>query len=220
MKPKFDLTGKRFGKLVAVSPAPSRRMPNGGLRTMWNCICDCGEPSVSSSHDMRRGKTKSCGCGQAPVVHGGSFHPLYDIWSGIIGRCENPNCENFRIYGALGVTVCARWKNDFWAFVADIGERPSPKHSVDRINTFGNYEPSNCRWATNQQQSNNRRYNVRVSRGGVTMTAAQWARHFGITQTSLWKRASKAGGDYEMALDFYAQKSRSLSCLKAVTGNQ
>lgn len=214
------IKGQRFGHLVTVSQAPARVLPKGSRMTMWNCLCDCGKETTVWAHDVRRNKTRSCGCGKTHFKHGGSFHPLYDIWSGIIGRCANPNCENYANYGALGVTVCERWKTSLWAFISDIGPRPSLLHSVDRINTFGNYEPSNCRWATNQEQSNNRRYNVRVSRDGVTMTAAQWARHFGITQTSLWQRANKAGGDYERALDFYAQKSSALSCLKAVTGNQ
>lgn len=84
-----------------------------------------------------------------------SKHPLYQIWNGMWRRCSDPNVQSYPIYGGRGISVCEHWK-DFWLFVADIGERPSSSHSIDRIDTNGNYEPGNCRWATPQQQIRNR----------------------------------------------------------------
>jgi hypothetical protein len=127
---------------------------------LWACSCDCGKSHSTSAHDLRRGLVRSCGCVQR-CKHGyardGKKHPLYNTWSTMHDRCRRPNHPKYKYYGALGVTVCARW-NDFAVFLADVGERPHPSLTLDRYpDPDGNYEPGNVRWATHKQQRANRR---------------------------------------------------------------
>jgi len=91
------------------------------------------------------------------IKHGGSRHPLYPTWNMMLQRCLNPDSRVYRNYGARGVTVCDRWRKSFYSFVSDMGPKPSPRHSLDRIDTFGPYAPENCRWATSMQQAANKR---------------------------------------------------------------
>ena len=131
--------------------------------------------------------------------HGLSYSPEYHAWYGMIRRCYTPHYRQFVNYGGRGITVCDRWKTSFMAFLKDIGRRPSPDHSLDRINNDGNYEPGNCRWATNVEQCNNMRRNVRFTFDGVTKTLRQWSRTTGISSGSLEARI-KLGWDVERML--------------------
>ena len=90
-------------------------------------------------------------------VKGNTRHPLYKTWEGMKNRCLNPNYPEFHYYGGRGITVCPEWRSSFWQFVADMGPKPSSKHSIDRVNPNGDYEPNNCRWATSIEQANNKR---------------------------------------------------------------
>jgi hypothetical protein len=103
----------------------------------------------------------------------------HDAWRGMLARCRNPRHPSYKNYGGRGITACERW-NSFENFLDDMGKRPSPKHSLDRIDNNGNYEPGNCRWATRREQANNTRMNRFVTFDGRTMTLAQWARETGI----------------------------------------
>ena len=153
MRQSLDITGQKFGHLVVL-----RRAENSGH--MWVCLCVCGNSHTVRAGNLRGGSTKSCGCRRWTVKHGGSRrrqrHPIYGLWKGMHMRCNNPHHQDYKYYGARGVTVCERWK-DFASFLADVGERPGPQFSLDRIDGDGNYEPSNVRWATATQQSRNRR---------------------------------------------------------------
>jgi hypothetical protein len=157
-----DLTGQRFGRLVVIGLAPKK-----GIRTRWNCHCDCGQDSVASSSDLRTGDTSSCGClmrqraREAHTVHGDTTPPRtpeYRTWQTMLTRCRNPKRRDFKDYGGRGITVCERWAESYQAFLADVGRRPSPKHSIDRYpDNDGNYEPGNVRWATRSEQARNQR---------------------------------------------------------------
>lgn len=106
--------------------------------------------------------------------------PEYLSWRGMRARCNKPHDPNYRNYGARGITVCARWQESFVAFLEDMGQKPSPDHSIDRIDVNGNYEPNNCRWATNIEQANNRRTSRILTHRGKSMTLAEWSREVGI----------------------------------------
>lgn len=158
--PKFNPSiGQRFGRLVVLGLSDYKR-----YRIL--CKCDCGNIVPIYKYNLRDGISKSCGCLRNEIVtkHGHNTDkkgksPTYSSWDGIIQRCNNPNCKAYKHYGGRGITVCERW-NKFENFLADMGENPSKGYSIDRIDVNGNYEPSNCRWATAKEQSRNKRATV------------------------------------------------------------
>ena len=107
-------------------------------------------------------------------------HPLYYTWYGMVARCQNPKAQGYHYYGGRGITVCDRWLESFESFYADMGERPSPKHSIDRIDVDGPYSPENCRWATLEEQANNKRNTVWIEFQGERLSAAQWRKRLGV----------------------------------------
>ena len=123
----------------------------------------------------------------------------YESWAGIIKRCLDVNSPRFVDYGARGITICARWRNSFENFIADMGLKPTPQHSIDRINNDGNYEPGNCRWATPSQQNRNKGNNRRITLNGQTKLLAEWSELTGISASLILKRI-KAGWSIEKTL--------------------
>jgi hypothetical protein len=166
--------GTIFGRWMVVGPS-ERRSSSGAV--LWNSICDCGADGLVSGVDLRRGHSRSCGCLNAELVskrsttHGGSrhgnSHPLYYTWRGMLNRCTYPGATGYKHWGGRGITVSDRWtgKNGFATFVADMGDKPSPKHTLDRIDNDSGYSPSNVRWSTPTEQAANktRRYIVPAS---------------------------------------------------------
>lgn len=151
--PNLDLIGKTFGKLTVVC---LERKP-----AHWFCRCECGETRVVRGTELVHAKAKACGrkCGRS-FKHGyarGRGTPEYRSWYEMVRRCTASHRKEAKWYRDRGIKVCDRWLNDFTAFLADMGPKPSPKHSIDRINNDGNYEPGNCRWATMKEQIANRR---------------------------------------------------------------
>lgn len=160
------VTGMRFGRLVVISGEARR----GNKRPAWICRCDCGQVTRAFTYNIKNGHTKSCGCLKVDVTkaakttHGARRSEEYGIWTGILTRCYNKNCRAYDRYGGRGIVVCDRWRHDFAAFLADMGHRPSPRHSIDRYpDNNGNYEPGNCRWATVEQQNRNTKKNINLS---------------------------------------------------------
>jgi len=192
-----DLIGQRFGKLTVLSFSHSGRWGR-----YWTCLCDCGGQSKVSTNSLRRGNTKSCGCGKVPTKHGttkrGQKPPLtYRIWMGMRDRCLSPSKAEYARYGGRGVKVCARW-NDYSAFLEDMGECP-PGMSLDRIDNNGDYSPENCRWADRETQHNNTRRNVFFTHDGVTLTRTQWERRLGLPADAIRMRM-RLGWSFEKSI--------------------
>jgi hypothetical protein len=189
----IDLTGHTFARLVVLYRAPKRRNTTGAR---WICHCTCGTITTVDSRKLRRGHTTSCGCWNLErrftrrMTHGLSSTPEYAVFRAMIERCRNPNNAGYRLYGARGIRV--EWSS-FPEFLHDMGKRPSPKHSIERVNNDGNYSKENCVWALPDQQHNNKRSNRRVMHNGESYTVAQLARHLGMSDGGLRKRLRKQG---------------------------
>lgn len=174
-----DIAGQRFGRLFVVERVAS----TADGRTQWRCRCECGGETVQPGVVLRKGLVRSCGClrrettkrmGQATFKHGHAVleTPEYRTLKGAIGRCHNPKDRGYHRYGGRGIVVCDEWRHDFAQFLADMGPKPSPRHSLDRINNDGPYSAANCRWATLAEQNNNRSDNHIVVVDGQSMTLA------------------------------------------------
>ena len=181
-----DETGNRFGMLTVISRAESK----WGGATRWKCICDCGEEKIVDAHSLLRGRTKSCGSHPA-TKHGKSATRVYWAWIHMIHRCTDPKYSSYEHYGARGIKVCDRWLNSLENFHADMGDAPDGMELDRYPNNDGNYEPSNCRWATRVEQMNNTRRNRLISFQGRTQTVSQWAREFGLDGHTISKRLKR-----------------------------
>lgn len=155
-----DLTGRQFGRLTVLRRTAENSKDG---RPQWECQCVCGERVVLRGASLRTGNTRSCGCLQKESVgalrrtHGGSNTDEYETWLGMKKRCLNHAHHKYPEYGGRGIVVCDRWRNSFENFILDMGPKPSPQHSLDRIDNDGPYDKDNCRWATSIEQSRNRR---------------------------------------------------------------
>lgn len=161
-----NAVGLRFGRLVVVSNAEPYHAPGGGRLRQVRVLCDCGNTAMVTLNSLNMGLTASCGCYRtelavATVKHGDArkYRPTreYKTWAGMIFRCENPKSTGWECYGGRGIKVCDEWRNSFETFLRDMGRKPSADLSIDRIDVNGNYEPGNCRWATNSEQQLNKR---------------------------------------------------------------
>jgi hypothetical protein len=179
-----DVAGRRFGKLQALE------LTHKSGHRAWLCVCDCGGQKVVGQYELRSGISTSCGCEFAKpgTKHGLSKTPEYRAWINIRGRCENENTPYWPIYGGRGIRVCERWRASFDAFLSDMGPRPSSDHSIDRINVNGNYEPSNCRWATRKQQLRNQRRNHIVEVDGKRCTLVEAVEERGLKYNTVLYR--------------------------------
>lgn len=190
-----DRMGLRFGRLTVIDKLEIRGLPTG-----WKCKCDCGEEIYAVGHNLDKGNTQSCGClaQESRTTHGLTSSRVYVIWKSMHQRCRNPNAHGHENYGGRGIRICERW-NIFENFLEDMGHPPS-RHSLERMDNNGHYEPDNCRWATQTDQLNNRRTNHVLEAFGKSQTLTQWSREYGIPTTTLKNRIYRAGMSIEAAL--------------------
>lgn len=209
----IDLTGKRFGRLLVLSKAETRKG-----QTFWNCKCDCGNIVAVNAYSLKIGETKSCGCLQKEIQsHNASTHSLsndklYKVFKRMHERCYNKNCKSYKDYGGRGIKICEEWLNDFkrfytWAYENGYDSTKNGNDcSIDRIDVNGDYSPINCRWITKKQQANNRRNSRYITYNGETHTLAEWSNMYNISQRLLWARLFKLKWDIEKALTTLTKK--------------
>lgn len=190
------MIGKQFGLLTVVAEA---KKPIGRRQAHWICRCDCG--AITNPIDgfkLRSGEIKSCGCYKRELtIKRNTKHSLcntriYRIWVGMHERCYNRNSPKYHRYGGRGICVCDEWLNDIEAFYEwAMANGYQENLTIDRIDNDGNYEPSNCRWSTNEEQCNNREHNILITIGGETKTIAQWAKETGLKYRTIHARYNR-----------------------------
>lgn len=190
-----DITNQRFGRLVVISRAGVG--PNG--MATWRCLCDCGSEKNIIGSNLRLGKTTSCGCLQRQVAvrnglatkkHGKTHTRTYKSWLSMKARCLNPTDQAYKYYGGRGIKIHPDWIESFETFLSDMGEAPL-KHTLERIEVNGDYEPSNCKWATKQEQALNKRTTLYVIYDGEYITLKEAALRSSIPYAVLRSRMTR-----------------------------
>lgn len=211
-RPAADLTGQKYGRLTVVERLFER---NEYLSSIWVCRCDCGNETRVFVGNLKNGTSKSCGCLRKEILsrprqstdirsieknklppggqikHGLSRSNEYHIWSVLKQRCLNPKDPKYPRYGGRGITVCKAWKESFKAFYRDMGQRPSLNHSIERRDNDKGYEPSNCYWATRDEQDSNKSNSVLYELDGTYKTLPAWCRQFNINISTVQYRLKK-----------------------------
>jgi hypothetical protein len=210
-----DLTGKQFGRLTVLE----RIKKPGSKRAYWKCQCKCGKMVFPETSQLNDGRCKSCGClreemKKKRITHGdtrvGRHGKLYNVWSAMKGRCYTPSNTSYNRYGALGIKVCEEWRRSYEAFKkwALANRYQEGLSSIDRIDSKGDYSPSNCRWVTNLVQANNKKNNVFLTYKGVTKTLSMWAREKGLSPGTLRARLSIHNWSLSQALETPLKKRK------------
>jgi len=207
MGKKLDLTGKRYGRLTVIHEAPKK-----SGRVAWFCKCDCGGTKIASSNKLQLNECRSCGClmyearYSVHMTHGDSGRtrkdgkrtstPLYHSWNSMKQRCLNPNTSNYNNYGGRGISVYQQWIDSFIVFKKwAMSNGHKEGLTIDRIDNNGNYEPSNCRWATNSEQAWNKRITVYLEYDGKRLNKKEWSKLTGLTIAQITNRRHKGWSD-------------------------
>lgn len=182
-----DMRGQVFGKLIVLKYLGAI---GKGKSVYWECLCQCGNIKNIQGPQLRFGNHVSCGCGRG-IKHGMCYSSEYKSWISMKSRCYNKKNVKYPIYGERGITVCKSWLLSFNNFFADLGPKPSPKHTLERIKYNDNYDPSNCIWALPIIQNRNKRDNVVIKYNGKTMLPSDWAAETGLSANIIRARIRK-----------------------------
>lgn len=228
---KVEMAGQRFSRLVVLREAGKDK--HGNFK--WDCLCDCGTGITVVGYSLRQGMTRSCGCLAIENIedlnksHGLSGHPLFRTWLAMKRRCYNPRSHGYPDYGGRGITVCDEWRNDFAVFFKDMGEKPSPEYTLERKRVNENYCKDNCKWATLEEQANNKRNSRFIEAGGKTQTLQQWSRETGCHPTTILARIAIGMTEAEAVTtpvmtdnhrQLTADQVRQIRAMKATAGGQ
>lgn len=199
-----DLTGQQFGRLTVLNFHGKDKYSHN----LWVCKCECSNVCIVSTNALETKRTNSCGCLKKELntgkftTHGKTSDKLYKIYYSMINRCANESNKNYHNYGGRGIKICDEWANDFVIFYDwSIANGYKEHLSIDRIDVNGNYEPSNCRWATTKEQGNNKRTNINITYGGKTLNLSQWAKIFGVKYLPLYHRVATKGMEIDAAVE-------------------
>lgn len=198
-----DLTGQKFNRLTVIKRDGKHK--SGNIK--WLCRCDCGNYTHVTTYNLKSGNAISCGCYTSERMtamnrkHGGFGTRLYEIWRQMHRRCYGVGTKAYKDYGGRGITICDEWKGDFESFRKwALSNGYTDDLTIDRIDNDGNYDPSNCRWATMKAQSNNRRNSHLIEYNGEVHTISEWADIYGVDQVKLWNRLSVRDWELEPSL--------------------
>lgn len=207
---RTNLVGLKFGRLTVLALDPN--LGTGGRR-YWHCICECGIKTRPATDKLKSGRTLSCGCYTADSLrniayrHGMSHSSgEYKSWSGLRDRCTNSNSGNFKNYGGRGISFCPSW-GSFETFLKDMGMRPGPEYSIERLNNNGNYSKDNCVWATRRQQSRNRRNVTLHDIGGISKVLTDWCDDLGLPYGRVRQRVASGRWTLREALELDPRKT-------------
>lgn len=215
----LDLTGQRFSRWKILSKSPRKERC-----AYWLCVCDCGNQKEVSSQSLKLGDSTSCGCRQKEVAkengkkvgnlpkpwaikHGMTNTKEFQAWMNMKARCNNPKFKLYPRYGGRGIQVCVEWQSNFESFYRDMGKRPSPKHSLDRIDNNKGYSKDNCRWATIGEQALNTSRNVYIEKDGIKLSITQWSLKLGGTSNLIANRLLR-GWSIERAISTQVKVSK------------
>lgn len=196
----IDLTGQRFERLIVL-----KKLGTKNNNIQWLCQCDCGKQKEIAGTHLRSGMTRSCGCllsetsAMKTRTHGKTGTKVYTAWKNMRRRCLSQSGKDWKDYGGRGIQICERW-NSFENFYADMGD-PTDGTSLDRIDFDGNYEPSNCRWATLVTQARNKRSNLLITYKGDTKALRDWSNQLGIHYGTLVTRMTSRKWSVEKAFE-------------------
>lgn len=201
----IDLTGEKFGRWTVLSFSHKEIISKTHVYYFWNCRCECGTEKTILANTLRSGKSKNCGClakelSHKARKHGMSNTRLFSIWHSMIERCENPNTKGYRLYGARGISVCKEWHDSTTFFQWALSNGYADHLTIDRKDSNGNYEPTNCRWVDTKTQANNTSRNHYLTINGETKTVAQWGETNHIPYKLIYKRVNDLGWTFEKSV--------------------
>lgn len=192
-----DIEGQRFGRWIVVEYCGI--MPNSSV-SAWKCRCDCGTIKIIKAASLQSGRSQSCGCRHKEIVAAvgrsraglRKRHPVeYACWNQMLQRCHNPNNPTYERYGAKGIRVCARWRRGFEEFFKDMGSKPTPEHTLDRIKSDQDYKPVNCQWLHKSLQARNRLYVKRYTINGEKLCIPEISKKYNIKERTIYWRIKK-----------------------------